>query len=60
MSTVIAKAVVGALVLPAGSVAVALKLWAPSPKAVAGVKVKVPAGPSVAVPSKVVTPATVS
>ena len=52
-SIVSAKAVLAPLVLPATSVAVALKLWLPSASAVPAVKLKVPEGPSVAVPSKV-------
>ena len=53
VSTLSEKALLAALMLPAPSVAVALRVWGPVAKAEV-VKVKVPAGLSVAVPSKVV------
>src|SRR5688572_12197843 len=50
VSTVKPKAPLGALVLPAASVAVAVKLWLPSPSGVVGVKLQLPAPSAVAVP----------
>ena len=53
VSTVMANGALGALVLPAGSVAVTLRVWGPSAKGVLGVKPQLPEPLAVTVPSKV-------
>ena len=53
VSIVTGNALLLELLLPAASVALAVKLCAPSTNAVEGVKVKVPDGPSVALPNSV-------
>ena len=50
VSTVMTTGVLGKLVLPAGSVAVVVMLWGPSPSGVVGVTLQVPLGPTVVVP----------